>query len=186
MFDSYYTANFSKFSEIPKMISNFFWSKWLAPFWLLILYSVLRSCWNFLIWTKYHGPIKKQLCMYITCNLRQTILNFWKQSCGIFFVSVVLSRIDRRITKLNYDHISKIIYCLKSVRIRSFSGPYFHSFGLNDRQTPNTDTFYSVILIIIKSPYHALHSLPSFKTNQDKETQYDRQCKWQGNIWTIW
>ena len=40
-------------------------------------------------------------------------------------------------------------HCVKSVRIRSYSGPHFPAFGLNAgkmkaRITPNTDTFYSV------------------------------------------
>ena len=53
-------------------------------------------------------------------------------------------------------------YCLKSVHIRSYSGPHFPAFGLNTerygvslriqfecgeiqtRITPNTDTFYAV------------------------------------------
>ena len=55
------------------------------------------------------------------------------------------------------------IHCVKSVRIRSFSGPYFPKFGLNTerygvsqriqpecgkirtRKSPNTNTFYAVI-----------------------------------------
>ena len=58
--------------------------------------------------------------------------------------------------------LSKAFYCVKSVGIRSFSGPYFPAFGLNlerfgvslhiqsetgkirTRKTPNTDTFYAV------------------------------------------
>ena len=58
-------------------------------------------------------------------------------------------------------------HCVKSVRIRSFSDPYFASFGLNmerygvslriqskcvkiwTRKTPNTDTFHAVIYIYI-------------------------------------
>ena len=49
-------------------------------------------------------------------------------------------------------------YCVKSVRIWSFSGPYFSAFGLTvslriqseygkvrTRKTPNTDTFHAVI-----------------------------------------
>ena len=57
------------------------------------------------------------------------------------------------------------IHCVKSVRIQSSSGPYFPAFGLNTeghsvslriqfecgkirtRTTPNTDTFYTVIII---------------------------------------
>ena len=64
----------------------------------------------------------------------------------------------------------EIMYdCLKSVRIRSFSGPYFPPFGLNTerysvslrihfksrkirtRKTPNTDTFYAVYLFQFKA-----------------------------------
>ena len=57
-----------------------------------------------------------------------------------------------------------LYHCVKSVHIRSCSGPYFHTFGLNTnrysvslriqlecgkkqtRKTPNTDTFYAVLL----------------------------------------
>ena len=59
---------------------------------------------------------------------------------------------------------SKEIHCVKSIRSRSFSGPFFLTFGLNTkryglslliqsecgkirtRKTPNTDTFHAVIL----------------------------------------
>ena len=59
----------------------------------------------------------------------------------------------------------KNINCVESVRIRSFSGPYFPALGLNTerygvslriqseyrkiriRKTPNMDTFYAVITI---------------------------------------
>ena len=48
------------------------------------------------------------------------------------------------------------IHCVKSVLIRSFSGPYFPAFGLNTkrysvcrtRKTPNTDTFYAVMFLL--------------------------------------
>ena len=57
----------------------------------------------------------------------------------------------------------KAVPCVKSVRIRSYSGPHFSAFGLNterysvspriqsecekmrSRITPNTDTFYAVV-----------------------------------------
>ena len=60
---------------------------------------------------------------------------------------------------------SKALHCLKSVRIRGYSGPHFPAFGLNaeryfvslliqsergkmqTRITPNTDTFYAVLYI---------------------------------------
>ena len=54
----------------------------------------------------------------------------------------------------------RIIYCVKSVHIRSFPGPYFFAFGLNRKtyglcgnavkygpeKLPNTDTFHVVII----------------------------------------
>ena len=60
-------------------------------------------------------------------------------------------------------------HCVKSVHIRSFSGPYFPAFGLNTerygvslpiqsecgkirtRKTPNTDTFQAVYFLIVIS-----------------------------------
>ena len=59
------------------------------------------------------------------------------------------------------------LQCVKSVRIRSYSGPYFPTFGLNmerfrvflciqsecekmrTRITPNTDTFYAVLGVLV-------------------------------------
>ena len=61
------------------------------------------------------------------------------------------------------DFLPANLYCVKSVRIWSYSGPYFPTFGLNterykvslpiqfecgkmlSRITPNTDTFYVVL-----------------------------------------
>ena len=65
---------------------------------------------------------------------------------------------------------AKPIHCVKSVRIRSFSGLYFPLFGLNTeiystslriqtefrkiptRKSPNTDTFHAVIEVKEKQP----------------------------------
>ena len=56
----------------------------------------------------------------------------------------------------------KLVHCVKSVRIQSYSGPYFPAFGLNTKRysvsiriqiecgeiqtriTPNKDSFYAV------------------------------------------
>ena len=63
-----------------------------------------------------------------------------------------------------WKYYHRVIYCVKSVRIRRYVGLYFPSFGLNTERysvslriqsecrkiqtkiTPNTDTFYAVIL----------------------------------------
>ena len=65
------------------------------------------------------------------------------------------------------------LHYVKGVRIRSFSGPYFPAFGLNTerysvsfriqseyrkirtRITPNTDTFYAVLISIIWYLFHS-------------------------------
>ena len=44
------------------------------------------------------------------------------------------------------------LHCVKSVQIRSFSGPYFPLFVLNTgkngpEKTPNLDTFHTVLVI---------------------------------------
>ena len=71
---------------------------------------------------------------------------------------------------LNNTTVSKlslVIHCVKSARIRGFSGPHFTAFELNvertgaslriqsecgkmqSRKTPNTDTFHAVIFVNI-------------------------------------
>ena len=72
--------------------------------------------------------------------------------------------ISRNVASLN-TYVHDVINLLKSVRIRSYSGPYFPAFGLNTerysvslriqsecgkirtRITPNTDTFHAVLNI---------------------------------------
>ena len=59
-----------------------------------------------------------------------------------------------------FETSNRSIPCVKSVRIRSYSGPHFSVFGLNfriqsecwkmrTRITPNMDTFHAVILSAI-------------------------------------
>ena len=68
-----------------------------------------------------------------------------------------LNNIMKQFNILVIQHFSfQIQHCVKSVRIRSFSGPYFPASGLNTerlqsecgkiqtRKTPNTDTLYAV------------------------------------------
>ena len=54
-------------------------------------------------------------------------------------------------------------HCVKTVRIRSYSGPHFSAFGLNterySRMTPNTDTFYAVIIFSIRFNFTSLQAL---------------------------
>ena len=66
-------------------------------------------------------------------------------------------------------NVTLFLHCMKSVCIRSYSGPYFPAFGLNmerfeaslsipsecgkirSRITPNTDKFYAVLRITDRS-----------------------------------
>ena len=64
-------------------------------------------------------------------------------------------------TSIKYFFKSKMVHCIKSARIRSYSGPHFPAFGLNkkrysvslpmrknaDQRTLNTDTFYAVVIL---------------------------------------
>ena len=81
----------------------------------------------------------------------------------------VLSRFSRKLDGVygnSYKSLENISYTVKSVRIRSYSGPYFPAFGLNmerysvslciqsecgkmrTRVSPNWDTFYAVCYIV--------------------------------------
>ena len=63
-----------------------------------------------------------------------------------------------------------VSHSVRSVRIRSYSGPYFPAFGLNKcgkmrtRITPNSDTFYAVSEAIKRSYFR---SLVSFLTRKE-------------------
>ena len=70
---------------------------------------------------------------------------------------------------------SEVLHCVRSVRIRSFCGPYFSTFGLNTERyavcphiqseygkmwtikTPNANTFYAVLIIGKHKNYPITH-----------------------------
>ena len=76
-----------------------------------------------------------------------------------------MNKYEKSLTK-NFILGSVLIHCMKGVRVRSLSGPYFLVFGLNTEiyrvnpicsqnagmygpeKTANTDTFYAVTIII--------------------------------------
>ena len=80
----------------------------------------------------------------------------------IFMSSMILAGWET-----NFERISEDAQCVKSVRIRSFSGPYFPAFWLNRERygvslciqskcreiwaikTPNMETFYTVTCVYI-------------------------------------
>ena len=82
------------------------------------------------------------------------------------FLLLFIAHFRRR--KLNYDVVSLITHCVKSVEIRSFSGPYFPVFGLNTEIcgvisafSPNTGKYGSE-----KTPYlDTFHTLPTLQTH---------------------
>ena len=74
-------------------------------------------------------------------------------------------------------------HCVKSFRIRSYSGPYFPAFGLNTeryfvslrihsewakirtRITPNTDTFYAMHVNPINPPFSYFEFAHNFESS---------------------
>ena len=78
------------------------------------------------------------------------------------FWLVEINMLQKRLLSCSFKRSLKNKYCVKSVRIRSFSGPYFPAFELNKerysvslripsecrkirtRKTPNRDTFHVV------------------------------------------
>ena len=96
-----------------------------------------------------------------------------------------------------------IIHCVKSVHIRSFSGPYFPAFGLNkDRfsaslriqfkcekirtiKTPNTDTLYAVIITTF-DPFCVDFPLQYFPVFCSKYWRILECFQIKGNVRTKW
>ena len=52
---------------------------------------------------------------------------------------------------------SRVSHCVKSVRIRSYSGPNFHAIGLIRR-----DVFYAVTFVAKKCSHRDIHVLHEF------------------------
>ena len=96
----------------------------------------------------------------------------------------------------------RIFHCIKSIRIRSYSGPYFLAFGLNTerykvflriysecgkmrtRITPNTGTFYEVFTIMPGSCFGTKQNREEIKKWRTREVDliyinrsYDVSCK---------
>ena len=88
---------------------------------------------------------------------------FVKQKCCWLTIALFLFQLHLNLLYYKYEPTSwelrvYHIHCVKSVRTRSYSGPYLPVFGLNTerysdecekiqtRITPNTDTFYAVIV----------------------------------------
>ena len=97
-------------------------------------------------------PLVKGQNQYYCCLLKWRYQYFQLHVALTLYVIYVLRKI-----------YNESMHCLKSVRIRSYSGPYFPAFGLNTerysvslrtqsecgkiwtRITPNADTFYAVM-----------------------------------------
>ena len=87
-----------------------------------------------------------------------------RKSSGLFAIErLILNGLNNNPKNWFKIYVQKNLHCVKSVRIRSFSGPFFPAFGLNmegysvslriqfesgkvrTRKTPNTDTFHAVL-----------------------------------------
>ena len=87
-----------------------------------------------------------------------------------YFLGLLRAWINETFRKNQFFDSLKMlaVHCVKIVRIRNFSGPYFPPFGLNTkrysvslriqsecgkirtRKTPNMDTFHAVVALIFK------------------------------------
>ena len=127
-----------------------------------------RKHFNNCLWFKWYND----LCHVTLCASRNCWKTLWIDSSIAFINDIPLKRIKRQYNRLIFNTfslcagklLSKTCTCTlrKSIRIRSFSGPYFPAFGLNTerygvflriqskwekiraRKTPNTDTFDAV------------------------------------------
>ena len=120
---------------------------WFCIFWQAQQY---KSTWNALLKSRF--PLTDTICWFAKINL-----------CQFFETPVRRIKIHANICSCNAVVIHK--QCVKSVCIRSFSGSYFPTFGLNTerygaylriesecgkiqtRKTPNTHTFHVVKII---------------------------------------
>ena len=83
---------------------------------------------SFAIWRSRNHSFLSAVTLYEHCYS-----HFLFSSAGIAYVLRSKSWDSEQPLKLNYISITNLKYyhCLKSVHIRSFSGPYFPPFGLN-------------------------------------------------------
>ena len=101
--------------------------------------------------------VKKFHCSFVFSIVDLVILIWYN-----FLFAWIKTNFYRTKDKLATKKKNKLFYCVKSVRIRSYSGPHFPAFGLNTerygislrtqsecgkmrtRTTPNTDAFHAV------------------------------------------
>ena len=92
-------------------------------------------------------------CWSLTLSWRRSLSNR-NQSINLLSKSMNWLLYDRDLYQERVKKKMNVLHCVKSVRIRSYSGPYFPAFGLNiqsecgkirTRIIPNTDTLYAVL-----------------------------------------
>ena len=71
------------------------------------------------------------------------------------------------------------VHCVKTVRIRSFSGPYsVRMRKIRTRKTPNTDTFHAAVGIRKTIYCLNLKTSTSFKMKKNNERKAKGTCNW--------
>ena len=112
--------------------------------------------------------VENHLYVNITKNNKNPNLDSWVAPHFVFSVTEKTLSIETKKSLFVRQDGNHSSHCVKSVRIRSFSGPYFPASGLTlerygvslriqsefgkirTRKTPNTDTFHEVTAIFEK------------------------------------
>ena len=120
--------------------------------------------------------VKKFHCSFVFSIVDLVILIWYN-----FLFAWIKTNFYRTKDKLATKKKNKLFYCVKSVHIRSYSGPHFPAFGLNTerygislriqfecgkmrtRITPNTNTFYTVFRGVFRSQSNIYGELKTVK-----------------------
>ena len=135
-------------------------------------YKALRKFWDQV--TQICQNFEKNISRVypLTFSWRSSITDFWQCPEHASDSCIVLQKFSYWVSPPVIDNYCLLdlidLHCVKCVRIRSYSGPYFPAFGLNTerygvslriqfewgkirtRITPNTETFHTALAIHIK------------------------------------
>ena len=154
-----------------------------------------------------HGKLHLEKAQFIFCYLKETIA-FVMVS---LFIMQSIFKIVRWKSKLDsfsfflhllilYYQLSLETHCVKSVRLQSYSGPYFPAFALNTERygvyvciqsecgkvrtkiTPDTDTFHAVTTS--SGQYYSVYTGFERKWHQFKQILISL-LKWVTNPWPV-
>ena len=129
----------------------------------------------------------------VTRNVTSFCVDRLRTLISHFLVMVSMSDQQTSVIMSHYNSFSYTSHCVKSVRVRSYSGPHFRAFGLNTethsgslriqsecgemptRITQNTDTFHAVsnrCTFVAQSFYYFISFSMVSSTNKISRPQF--------------